>query len=132
MNSRSKETFGLVRAFKKGSWFGLLKMATHRLTGVSVAIKTLKKKRYADAGMQYPPREIDLMIKLKHPKIFRFFHSIVTEAAIFMDSEIVSGGELFDYAFQKVRLSEVECSVFMRQIVNAVDYMHRSGICHET
>jgi serine/threonine protein kinase len=105
-------------------------VATHRLTGVPVAIKTLKKKQYLDANMPYPPRECDLMVRLKHPNIFRFFHSISTEEALYMITEVVSGGELFDYAAQHDRLSEAETRVFMRQILAAVDYMHRRGIVH--
>jgi PAS domain S-box-containing protein len=111
-------------------YFGSVKVATHRLTGVPVAIKTLKKKQYLDANMPFPPREVNLMVRLKHPNIFRFFHSISTEEAIYMITEVVSGGELFDYAAQHDRLSEAETRVFMRQILAAVDYMHRRGIVH--
>ncbi len=47
-----------------------------------------------------------------------------------MIAEVVTGGELFDYAAQQQQLPESETRVFMRQIVAAVDYMHRSGMCH--
>jgi PAS domain S-box-containing protein len=111
-------------------YFGSVKMAIHRLTGVPVAIKTLKKQQFMDSCMPFPPREVELMVKLKHPNIVRFFHSISTENAMYMVTEVVSGGELFDYAAQHERLSERESRVFMRQILSAVDYMHRCGICH--
>ncbi len=111
-------------------YFGSVKVAMHRPTGVPVAIKTLKKKQYLDSNMPYPPREVELMAKLKHPNIFRFFHSIATEDVLYMITEVVTGGELFDYAAQRERLSESETRVFMRQILAAVDYMHRSGVCH--
>jgi 5'-AMP-activated protein kinase catalytic alpha subunit len=111
-------------------FFGAVRIATHRLTGISVAIKTLNKKQYVDCGMQYPPREMELMMKLHHPNIFRFFHSIETDEASYMITEIVPGGELFDYAAQRERLPENECRGLMRQILSGVDYMHRCGICH--
>lgn len=111
-------------------FFGRVRVATHRLTGVFVAIKTLKRKQFEDEGMPYPPRELELLSKLRHPNIVRFFHSICTEDACYIISEVVNGGELFDYAAQRDHLSEVECRGFMRQIVSAVDYMHRCGICH--
>jgi len=47
-----------------------------------------------------------------------------------MISEVVAGGELFDYAAQREWLSESETRVFMRQILAAVDFMLRSGVCH--
>lgn len=111
-------------------FFGNVKMGRHRLTGVPVAIKSLKRQQYLDVGMQYPPREIDIMKRLRHPNIFRFFHAIDTEEAVYMVSEVVTGGELFDYAAQHERLTETESRNIMRQIVSAVDYMHRSGVVH--
>jgi PAS domain S-box-containing protein len=59
--------------------FGEVKVATHRLTGVNVAIKTLRKKQYEDVGLLYPPREVDMLKKLHHPNILRFFHSVATD-----------------------------------------------------
>ncbi len=111
-------------------FFGSVKLATHRLSRVSVAIKTLKKKQYNDCGMDYPPRETQLMTHLRHPNIVRFFHSIVTDDAVYLILEKVSGGDLFDYVSQQERLSEKESRHFMRQIVSAVDFLHRSGVVH--
>jgi hypothetical protein len=111
-------------------YFGTVKMATHRLTKLSVAIKTLKKRQYNEAEMVYPPREIELIRRLNHPNICRLFDTITTDEAIFMITEVVPGGELFDYVAQKEHLSEEESRDMMRQLVGAVDYMHRSGIAH--
>ncbi len=111
-------------------YFGTVKMATHRLTKLNVAIKTLKKKQYKEAAMVYPPREIDLIRKLNHPNICRLYDTITTDEAIFMITEVVPGGELFDYVAQKEFLSEDEARDMLRQLVAATDYMHRSGIVH--
>ncbi len=111
-------------------YFGTVKMATHRLTQLNVAVKTLKKRQYSEAGMIYPPREIELIRKLNHPNICRLYDTITTEEAIFMITEVVPGGELFDYVAQKDHLSEDEARDILRQLVAATDYMHRSGIVH--
>jgi serine/threonine protein kinase len=128
--SGALDWYEITKKVLGSGYFGEVKVAKHLLTGVYVAIKTLKKKQYADAGMQYPPKEVDLMLKLRHPNIFRFFHCVTSDSALYMISEVVSGGELFDYVAQNDHLSETESRSFMRQIVSAVDYMHRSGICH--
>lgn len=111
-------------------FFGSVKVGYHRLSGVPVAIKTLKKQQFLDNGMRYPPREVEIMSSLKHPNIFRFFHAISTDTAVYLISELVSGGELFDYASQREHLPESECRVIVRQILSAVAYMHSKGICH--
>ncbi len=43
--------------------------ATHRTTGVEVAIKTLSKKIFADIGLKWNNRELELMRFLNHPNI---------------------------------------------------------------
>ena len=111
-------------------FFGTVKMAKHRLIGRNVAVKTLKRKQYEEAGMSYPPREIDLIRQLNHPRICRLYDTIITEECIFMITEVVPGGELFDYVSQHEKLSEGEARVILRQLLSATDYMHRSGIVH--
>ncbi len=111
-------------------FFGTVKVGRHRLSGVLVAIKTLKRQQYLDNGIKYPPREIEIISKLTHPNIYRFFHAISTEEAVYFISEMVSGGELFDYAVQHVRLPESGCRAITRQILCAVAYMHSQGVCH--
>jgi serine/threonine protein kinase len=71
-----------------------------------------------------------MLKKLRNPNILRFVHSVATDEAVYIVTEMVNGGELFDYAAQRDNLPEDECRGFMRQILAAVDYMHRSGVCH--
>ncbi len=111
-------------------FFGGVKLARHRLTGIDVAIKSLKKKQYEDVGMPFPPREIEILQKLRHPNILRYLHSIVTEEVVYIVTEVVTGGELFDYLSQRDSLPEDECRTIFRQILSAIDYMHDCGVCH--
>jgi PAS domain S-box-containing protein len=109
---------------------GSVNVAIHRLTGNRVAVKVVRQKQCEEVGLPFPPREVDLLCRLDHPNIARFYHSISTETAVYVISEVVGGGELFDYVSQRDRLPEDECREFMRQIVSAVDHMHKHGVCH--
>ena len=109
---------------------GEVKIAKHRLTGVQVAIKTLSKKQFEELGLVYPPREVELMRDLQHPLCARLWHTIIKADAIVLVSELVEGGELFDYVAQRDHLSESETLRLMRQIVSAVYYLHQKGIVH--
>ncbi len=62
--------------------------------------------------------------------MLRLYDVYDTPNYLFLVLEHVEGGELFDYAAQRDRLPEDDCRGFMRQIVAAVDYMHRAGVCH--
>jgi len=44
--------------------------------------------------------------------------------------EYAEGGELFDYIIKKDHLSEAETRNIFHQIIDAIDYMHKMGICH--
>lgn len=44
--------------------------------------------------------------------------------------DYISGGELFEYIQQRGRIPEATARRFMRQLINAVNYMHRMGVVH--
>jgi len=111
--------------------FGKVKMATHRLTRICVAVKQLKRKQYEQLGMEFPPREAVLTMKLNHPNIVILFETIITSQSVVLISELIWGGDLFDFAAQYQQgLPERQCRFFIRQILGAVDYMHRCAVCH--
>ena len=45
-------------------------------------------------------------------------------------SSLHAGGELIAYIYKKQRLDENETRKFIRQIVSAVDHLHKAGIIH--
>ena len=53
-----------------------VRRATHRLTGQEVAIKTLRKRQYVQARMKYPPREVEVLEALNHPKVNRLLDKV--------------------------------------------------------
>lgn len=121
--------YSIIKVLGRGS-FGSVSQATHRLTGLPVAIKPLEEQKYAELKMSFPPREIELMWRLKHPHIVHLYDILYAKDAVYLIMEIVGGGELFDFVLQKERLSEHEARKLFREIVSAVDYMHRSGVVH--
>lgn len=110
--------------------FGSVKHARHRLTGYEVAIKSLEQKCYEAAKMAFPPREIELMWRLKHPNIVHLYDILYADKVVYLIMDVVRGGELFDYVLQKQRLAEEEAQKYFAEMVSAVDYMHRSGVVH--
>lgn len=59
--------------------FGRVFLMEHRTTGDRVAVKTLKKERIVELGMQDKVlREIRILLRLKHPHIIRLHNVIET------------------------------------------------------
>eukprot|EP01125_Pyxidicula_operculata_P001100 TRINITY_DN10_c0_g1_i3.p1 TRINITY_DN10_c0_g1~~TRINITY_DN10_c0_g1_i3.p1 ORF type:complete len:224 (+),score=79.08 TRINITY_DN10_c0_g1_i3:645-1316(+) len=70
------------------------------------------------------------MRKLKHKNIIAL-HEVFDESdKIYLVMELVTGGELFDQIVSRGTYSERDAAGIIRQILEAVDYMHRNGVAH--
>ncbi|XP_059162347.1 phosphorylase b kinase gamma catalytic chain, skeletal muscle/heart isoform-like isoform X2 [Physella acuta] len=65
-----------------------------------------------------------------HPNIIELHDVFETPTFIFLVFEICKKGELFDYLTSVVSLSEKRTRIFMRQLIEAVDFFHDKDIVH--
>jgi len=65
--------------------------------------------------------QINILKVCTQPHIIRLYEVIDTPTDIFLISEYVSGGELFDYIVSKGRLSADEARTFFHQIISGVE-----------
>ncbi|KAJ7267369.1 Pkinase-domain-containing protein [Mycena rebaudengoi] len=105
--------------------YGKVRMGTHRLTSVRVAIKQIPKAMSASLT-----REIHHHRQLHHPHVTQMYEVIATESSIWIVTELCCGGELFDYLVEKGRLAEDETKIIFGQLCLAVAYLHGKGIVH--
>lgn len=61
--------------------------------------------------------EIDILIKLDHPHIVKIYEYFVTNKAIFIILEYLSGGELFDKIIQSKNFTEKVAKKYMYEIL---------------
>lgn len=92
-------------------------------------IKVLRRfsesaKRRADPeGSENGPR-------LTHPNIVQLLETFEDKHKVYLVMELVTGGELFDRIVQKGSYTEKDASDLIRQVLEAVDYMHQQGVVH--
>ena len=53
-----------------------------------------------------------------------------TENSYYLVTEMCGGGDLMSRICSRKRLDELETRRYIRQIVSAVDYLHKAGIIH--
>jgi hormonally upregulated Neu-associated kinase len=53
-----------------------------------------------------------------------------TENCYYLVMEYCGGGDLLERIYARKRLDEAETRRYIRQIVSAVEYMHKAGIIH--
>lgn len=58
------------------------------------------------------------------------FQTLETENSYYMAMELCAGGDLMDRICEKKRLEEREVQRYIRQILSAVDHLHKYGIVH--
>ncbi|OUM61460.1 hypothetical protein PIROE2DRAFT_45205, partial [Piromyces sp. E2] len=113
--------------------FSKVYSATHMLSGRTVAIKCLDKKKIIQnyALTERVFREITLLKSINHKNICQLLQLIDSPQYIHMVLEYESGGELYDEIVKKTRLSPEECQVYFKQLVSAIEYCHNLGIVSE-
>jgi len=87
-------------------------------------------KNQGDEELNLLKREIDIMKKLKHPNIISLENVFDEGDNLYLVIELATGGELFDQIIAKGSYSEKDAAVIVRQILDAVSYMHSHGIAH--
>jgi calcium-dependent protein kinase len=60
-------------------------------------------------------------------KLYEYFED---DDNIFLCMERCTGGELFDRILEKEYFSQREAARIFKQILQAINYCHNSGVCH--
>ncbi|CAD8078409.1 unnamed protein product [Paramecium sonneborni] len=92
--------------------------------------KPYSKIKYTERDKFRVNKEIELLNKVNHPNIVKMKEILEDENCIYLITEYVSGGELFNYIVQKKRLTDRESRHIFRQIINSISYLHTLGIIH--
>jgi MAP/microtubule affinity-regulating kinase len=119
------EHYKILTTLGQGS-FGEVKLASHLLTKIKVAIKILPQSRRNPLVQS----EIEIMKSLDHPHIIKVLHIIDTTRNIFIVLEHAMGGELLSRIEKFGYIAEKECHRLFSQIVYALKYCHKKGIDH--
>ncbi|KAL5482196.1 hypothetical protein EMCRGX_G022491 [Ephydatia muelleri] len=91
------------------------------------AIKVLSKRSNKKADVS---KEVTLMKAIKHPSVIAFIDFYESKDQYVLVTELLSGGELFDYVVQKEFLPELEAKHYLKQILSGLQHMHSKGIVH--
>eukprot|EP01124_Arcella_intermedia_P011824 TRINITY_DN181_c0_g1_i3.p1 TRINITY_DN181_c0_g1~~TRINITY_DN181_c0_g1_i3.p1 ORF type:complete len:434 (-),score=98.70 TRINITY_DN181_c0_g1_i3:723-2024(-) len=128
---RLEDNYDVSETIGKGG-FSEVRRAKNKKTGEVVAVKYVKKRENPEK-LTNVRREIELMQKLNHPNIVCLkdvFEDESEDGFIYMIMEYVSGGELFEEIVKRGSYSEHDAALVVRQIIDAVAYMHSNNIAH--
>ncbi|MPC26581.1 Calcium/calmodulin-dependent protein kinase type 1 [Portunus trituberculatus] len=70
------------------------------------------------------------LCRLRHPNIVQLMDTYEDAEHVYLVIELVTGGELFDRIVEKGSYTEKDAADLIRQVLEAVDYMHEQGVVH--
>ncbi|XP_058795223.1 calcium/calmodulin-dependent protein kinase type 1-like isoform X2 [Phymastichus coffea] len=97
--------------------------------GMMYAVKIIDKKALKGKEDSLE-NEIKVLRRLTHPNIVQLLETFEDKHKVYLVMELVTGGELFDRIVAKGSYTERDASSLIRQVLEAVDYMHEQGVVH--
>ena len=113
--------------------FGKVRLAIHKLTNEKVAIKIIDKNQIKlKEQRQRIDSEIQILKELNHYNICKLYSIIENEERIYLIQEYIQGNDLNFFINQKEKplIKERKVCQYFRQIISAVEYLHKLGIAH--
>uniref|UniRef100_A0A6I8QWA9 non-specific serine/threonine protein kinase n=1 Tax=Xenopus tropicalis TaxID=8364 RepID=A0A6I8QWA9_XENTR len=119
------------RKLGEGS-FAKVREGLHVGTGEKVAIKVIDKKKakkdtYVTKNLR---REGQIQQMIRHPNITQLLDILETENSYYLVMELCTGGNLMHKIYERKRIEEHEARKYIRQLILAVEHLHRAGVVH--
>jgi calcium-dependent protein kinase len=93
-------------------------------------VKVIDKKSLSSYEGEDIMNEIQTLAEMDHPNIMKIKGYYQTNNHLYIISEYLSGGELFDRIIKAKKFTEEVAASVMEQILSAVSYLHKHNIIH--
>ncbi|XP_059354682.1 myosin light chain kinase family member 4-like [Carassius carassius] len=112
-----------------GGRFGMVHKCVEKSSGLVLAAKIIKARSQKEK--EVVKCEIEVMNQLNHDNLIQLYAAFESRHEIILVMEYVDGGELFDRIIdENYKLTELDTVLFIRQISEGLQYMHKMYILH--
>jgi hypothetical protein len=96
-----------------------------------VAVKIIRKTKMEDVDLECTRREVSILQITEHPHIIKMKSFYENYEYIYIIQELFPSTDLFDYLQNhEFNIAEDSAKIIMKQLISAVDYLHKIGIVH--
>ncbi|KAG9472593.1 hypothetical protein GDO78_018425 [Eleutherodactylus coqui] len=121
-----KSFFEVKEEIGRGS-FGFVRRVVHKGNGAICAAKFIPLR---SKTRQQAYREQDILSEVSHDHVTLLLDAFETKKTLILILEICCGEELLDRLFRKHTITEKEVKMYIRQLLEAVAYLHDRNILH--
>ena len=102
----------------------------HKETLEVFACKVINLLQLTENESEYLREEIQIERLMSHNYVVQMVEVYKNEKQMHIVMEQVGGGDLLNYIQSKPEINEAELSLIMRQLIEAIAYLEKSGIVH--
>ncbi|KAE9290950.1 hypothetical protein PR003_g25163 [Phytophthora rubi] len=119
--------YALLKELGRGG-FSIVRLAVDMQTEQKLAAKIFDPK---SSSLETIQAEIDILRHLgTHRNIVSLHDVLYLKDETIMLTDLVEGGELFDYIVDMGSVSEKDAAHLLHDVCRALDYVHSRGVCH--
>jgi serine/threonine protein kinase len=109
---------------------GIVFKVISRANMKSYALKTMHLEGLPQEDVVSAHKEVALLQILHHPNILKYVEHFESPGYMFLATEIVSGGELFDSIVERDHYTEHDARHVVYILLKALEYLHNKNIVH--
>ncbi len=127
--SKLSNDYKIIKKLGAGA-FSEVFLIQNRVTGVLDCSKIIQLSSLNDFEGEDIMNEIKTLADMDHPNIMKIKGFYKTNNHLYIISEYLAGGELFDRIVEAHNFNEAQASAIIEQILSAVSYLHKRGVIH--
>lgn len=94
------------------------------------AIKVIDKQKLTETERELIRSEVDIMSKCNHINIIRLKETFETKTNLYIITELIKDGDLFDFVTENRKCTEQEASQVAEDVLLTVKYLNEQGLVH--
>lgn len=110
--------------------FSKVKKAKKNETEEIYAVKIINKMNLSADDHKGLKQEIKILEEINHPNVIKLYDIFYEPKTIYLVTEIMAGGELFDRIVKKEYYTEMEAKEVCRIMFQTMDFCHKRKVAH--
>ena len=128
-SSKLSTDYKMIKKLGAGA-FSEVFLVQNRITGIYECAKIVEVSGLSNFEDENIMNEIKTLAEMDHPNIMKIKGYYQTANHIYIISEYLSGGELFDRIIEAHNFNEAMAAKLIEQILSAVAYLHKHDVIH--